>query len=333
MKRIKTIDAVGEELVHDLTRIVKDVHKGREFKRGHIVQEEDIQRLLSMGKTHLYVKDNENDEDLIFEEDAAVRLKDLCINEHMYAGEISEGKIEIFSDIDGLFTVDIERLNKINELKNIMIATRWGGVPVKKNAKLAGMRVIPLFIKKDELDALIPFETGEPLLKVHPLQDKKVGIVITGSEVYHGRIEDKFKDVLESKCNDYSLEIVDVQYSDDDMDMILKKISVVREKGANIILCTGGMSVDPDDLTPGAIKESGAEIITYGSPVLPGAMFLLGYFKDGTTIMGLPGSVMYEKQTVFDLIFPYTIADITLTKRDIAKLGYGGLLMNPSREN
>ena len=326
MKLIKTEDAVGHVLCHDLTRIVKDEFKGAQFKKGHIITEEDIPMLLSMGKEHLYVWEME--EGMVHENDAAKRLYKLCDNENMRPSEtIKEGKIEAFSTIAGYFEVDVDKLDAINSLDEIMIATRHGNTAVKKGDKLAGMRVIPLVVKDEKLKESEKIQNGCPILKVTPYKLKKAGIVTTGSEVFKGIIKDTFTPVIVDKLKKYGIETTEHITVDDGMDNIIAAIKKIREKGVDIILCSGGMSVDPDDNTPGAIKNSGAEIVTYGAPVLPGAMFLLGYFDDGTPIMGLPGCVMFARATVFDLVLPKVAAGIKVTKKDIVKLGNGGLCL------
>lgn len=323
MKQIETVNAVGHVLCHDITRIVKDVVKDTPFRKGHVITEEDIPVLLSLGKEHLYIW--EKKEGMLHENEAAEILFDICKNENMSGTEIKEGKIELIADIDGLFRVDVDRLDAINELDDIMIATRHTNYAVKKGNKLAGTRVIPLIIEEEKLKEAQKIAGDKPLLELLPYKKMKAGIVTTGSEVYHGRIKDTFTPVIINKLKEYGIEVCWHKVVDDKNEMIIDAIQEIKESGAELILCTGGMSVDPDDLTPGAIKKSGANIITYGAPVLPGAMFLLGYFDDGTPIMGLPGCVMYSKATVFDLVLPRVAAGVKVTKKDISRMGHGGL--------
>ena len=322
MKKIKVEEAVGHVLPHDMTRIIKDEFKGVAFKKGHIVREEDIPILLSMGKEHIYVI--EQDENMIHENDAALILGNICKNEYMELTEIQEGKIEIKATIDGFFEVDVERLFEINMLGDIAISTRMGNLPIKKGDVLAGARIIPLFTDKDRLEKAIKIKANDPILKIRKFKDIKVGIVTTGSEVYHNRIVDKFTPVVKDKLKEYNLELIYNELCDDDIDMIKNAILKCKKMGADLVLCLGGMSVDPDDLTPAAIKASGARIVNYGTPVLPGSMFLVSYFDDGVAVMGLPGNVMFSKITVFDILFPYIIAGKTITREQIARLGYGG---------
>lgn len=326
MKTIRTEDAVGSILVHDLTRIIKDHSKGVAFKKGHVVKEEDVPILKSMGKENLYVW--EFKEGMVHEDDAALSLIELCKNDYMSTTEIKEGKAELIADIDGFFQVDVEKLNKINGLEEMMIATRSGNLPVKVGDKLAGMRIIPLVIDEKKLERAAEIGGDTPLLKIIPFKKLKAGIITTGSEVYSGLIKDTFSPVIKEKLSNQGIEVISHILCDDDEEKIKNTILTMKEQGAEIIICTGGMSVDPDDLTPTAIKNSGANIISYGSPVLPGAMFLLAYFDDKTPVLGVPGCAMYHKITIFDIILPYVAAGIEIDGDHLAKLGYGGLCLD-----
>ena len=325
MKLIRTEEAVGHVLCHDMTQIIKDQYKDARFRKGHIVTEEDIPVLLSMGKEHLYVW--EMNENMVHENDAAERLLALCGQENMTRSEVKEGKIELKAACDGLFRVDSRRLVAVNSLEEIMIATRHGNTAVKKGDKLAGMRVIPLVIEEGKLKAAKAAAGEEPLLELLPYVKKTAAIVATGSEVKKGLIQDTFTPVVRDKLAAYGIETIFITYSGDGVDNVAGAILEARNTGADMILCTGGMSVDPDDNTPGGIKQSGARIVTYGAPVLPGAMFLLGDFEDGTPIMGLPGCVMYAGATIFDLALPRIAAGVEMTKADFAVMGEGGLCL------
>ena len=326
MKKIDTTNAVGHILCHDITRIIKDVVKDTAFKKGHIVKEEDIQVLLSLGKEHLYIW--EKKEGILHENEAAEILYDICKNENMKPSEIKEGKIDLIADADGLFRVDVERLDKINELEEIMIATRHTNFPVKKGDKLAGTRVIPLVIEQKKMDKAVEIANNQPLMEILPYKHKKVGIVTTGSEVFSGRIKDAFGPVIRDKLSEYDVEVLGQKIIGDDTENITQAIQEFIDDGADLVVCTGGMSVDPDDRTPSAIKSTGAEIISYGAPVLPGAMFLLAYYKDTLPILGLPGCVMYAKRTIVDLVLPRVLANEKLTQEDLADLGHGGLCLS-----
>ena len=325
MKEILTIHAAGCVLCHDLTRIVPGVMKDAQFKKGHVVTEADIPMLLSMGKEHLFVW--EADENTLHENDAAARLAALCEGPHMARGPVKEGKIELFAGIDGLLTVDVERLDAVNEIDELMIATRHTNTPVKTGDKLCGTRVIPLVIDKSRLEAAERVCGNAPLLSIRPYTVRTAAIIATGSEVKNGLIEDKFTPVVEQKLAAFGVSTVFHAMPGDEADEIVRAIGRARESGAELILCTGGMSVDPDDRTPGAIKQSGADIVTYGAPVLPGAMFLIGYYGDGTPVLGLPGCVMYARASIFDLMLPRVLAGVRVKRSDLTKLGNGGLCL------
>lgn len=324
MKLIKTKDAVGQVLCHDMTQIIPNEYKGARFCKGHIVTEEDVPVLLSMGKENLYIF--ETDENTLHENDAAEILCKLCQGKNISRGEVREGKIELRAEIDGLFTLDREKLNAVNSIEELMIATRKGDTAVKKGDKLAGTRVIPLVIDKAKLRQAEDIAASAPMMNVLPYTLDSAAVITTGSEVYHGRIEDKFTPVLIEKLKAYGIEVVRHSLVDDGIDNVTNAINEAKGT-ADMILCTGGMSVDPDDNTPGAIKASGAEIVTYGAPVLPGAMFLLGYYDDGTPVVGLPGCVMYAKATIFDLVLPRIAAGVRMTKADFIAYGEGGLCL------
>lgn len=325
MKLIRTEDAVGHVLCHDLTQIIKDEYKDARFRKGHIVTEADIPVLLSMGKEHLYVW--EMTPGMVHENDAAERLLALCGGDHMTRSEVKEGKIELRADCDGLFRVRSEQLIAVNSVEDVMIATRKGSTAVRKGDKLAGMRVIPLIIEDEKLRQAEQAAGNAPLLELLPWKLKTAAIVITGSEVKKGRIQDTFTPVVKAKLAAYGIETVEETMSGDGVENVAAAIAEMRGRHPDLIVCTGGMSVDPDDNTPGGIKTSGARIVTYGAPVLPGAMFLLGYFDDGTPIMGLPGCVMYAGATVFDLVLPRVAAGVPVERRDLVAMGEGGLCL------
>ncbi|MGI6737087.1 MAG: molybdopterin-binding protein [Anaerovoracaceae bacterium] len=326
MKEINTVDAVGHVLCHDMTRIIPGVSKDAAFRKGHIVTEEDIPILLSMGKEHLYVW--EKDESMYHEDEAAEILWEICAGPYTSRGEVKEGKVELFADTDGLFEINRVRLDRVNALGEMMIAARNDHVPVKKGDKLAGTRVIPLVIEKEKMERARAEAGPEPLLRVRPFRHCRVGIVVTGSEVFSGRIEDQFGPAIERKMADYDTEVLGREIVGDDPAEIAAHIQGFLRRGADLICCTGGMSVDPDDTTPSAIRASGAEIVTYGAPVLPGAMFLLAYTDQDVPIMGLPGCVMYSRRTIFDLVLPRVMCGDRLSRAELARLGSGGLCLD-----
>ncbi|WP_305767185.1 molybdopterin-binding protein [Candidatus Epulonipiscium viviparus] len=321
MKKIPVAEAVGSILCHDITQIIQDVTKQAIFRKGHVIAAEDVPVLLSLGKENIYVW--EADETMMHENDAAEILYGFCHNEGIAKSEVKEGKIEAIATRDGCLKVDTTRLLNLNLVEEIMIATIHSNRFVKQGEKLAGMRVIPLAIAKDKMESLAKMVGETPLLNLIPFNRKKVGIVTTGSEIFKGRITDKFGPVIREKLAPFGCEILGQTITDDKVADIVSAIKAYIEMGADMVVCTGGMSVDPDDVTPSAIREVGAEVISYGAPVLPGAMFLLSYL-DGKPILGLPGCVMYSKATIFDLVLPRIMIDERLTKLDLAILGHGG---------
>lgn len=325
MKLIRTEDAVGQVLCHDVTQIIRGVTKGARFRKGHIVTEKDIPVLKSLGKDNLYVW--EKDDTVYHENEAAGILCQVCMNEHMAPSEVREGKIELTAECDGLFRIDVERLDEINDIDQVMIASRHTNTPVKKGDKLLGTRVIPLVIAKEKMELVRERAGGAPLCELLPYRLKTAGIVTTGNEVFYGRIQDTFTPVVRRKLEGYGIQTAEYLTVNDEKGRITAAILELKNRGCELIIATGGMSVDPDDQTPGAIKASGARVISYGAPVLPGAMFCLAYFEDGTPVMGLPGCVMYADTTIFDLMLPRVAAKIPVTRRDITRLGNGGLCL------
>ena len=329
MKEIRTVDAVGQILCHDITQIIKDQKKGVLFKKGHVVREEDIPALLSVGKEHLFVW--EKKEGMLHENEAAEILYKISAGEHMHGSDIKEGKIELIADCDGLLKIRRDALQAVNSLGEMMIASRHGDFPVRRGEKIAGTRIIPLVIEKEKMDRAEEAAGESPIFSILPFRNKKVGIVTTGSEVQKGLIKDTFTPVLREKLDEYACSVLGQTTPGDDRKQITEDILKFIREGADLVICSGGMSVDPDDRTPGAIKDTGAEIVTYGAPVLPGAMLLLAYYKteDRTVpILGLPGCVMYAKRTVFDLILPRVMADDRICAKEISAYGEGGLCLN-----
>ncbi len=322
---IKTEDAVGKILAHDITRIVKGEFKGSVFKKGHIIREEDVDTLLNVGKSNIYVLELSDQE--VHEDEAGVRLGEAIKGNGTYAVAPKESRVNIFAEYDGLLKVNKEAVNRINELPYVIVSTLPDNMRVKKGDMLAGTKVIPLVVDAADIEAAekAASEAGW-VLEVKPFQKKKVGCVITGSEVFYNRIPDAFAPVITEKVESYGSEILEITYAPDDLETISQKIIDLKNKGAELIFTTGGMSVDPDDLTPTAIKHAGAEIVKYGAAALPGAMFMMAYLDD-IPIMGVPACGMFFRTTVVDLLLPRVLAGEKIEKKDITSLGVGGLCM------
>lgn len=326
MKQIRIEDAVGCILSHDVTKIVPGEFKGRLFKKGHIIKEEDIEKLLDIGKEHIYVWEPKENE--LHENDAAIRIKDLVLGEGCtISEEIKEGKIDFFADRQGVLKINKDLLLKLNMVGEIIVSTMHNNTPVKKGEKIGATRVIPLIINEEkiiEAENLIK----EKIIRVEEIKPKKAVLITTGNEVYKGRIKDAFLPVMEEKLGYYGSEIIRQVILPDDKEMISENIiKAIEEDKVDVVICTGGMSVDPDDVTPSAIKDCNGEIVTYGAPVLPGAMFLLAYYKN-TPILGVPSCAMYAKRTILDLVLPRVLADEKLTFEDIASYGNGGMCLS-----
>ena len=326
MRKIKVEEAVGMVLCHDITRVAPGESKGPAFQKGHIVKQEDIPELLKLGKDHLYIWECGND--LLHENDAALRMAKASIGQGIEYSQPSEGKVSLIAARPGLLKVNAKKLCAVNMIDEVSFATRHTNQVVEKGDIVAGTRVIPLTVKKEKIEAVEELcLDGGPLLEVKKMRQLKVGLITTGNEVYYGRIKDKFSPVVKKKMARYGCEVLWHELMYDDAEQIKEKIVDFINQGAQMVITTGGMSVDPDDVTPTGVKSTGAELVTYGSPVLPGAMFLLAYLGE-VPIMGLPACVMYFKATVFDLVLPRVLAGEKITRKDIAMMGHGGLCMN-----
>ncbi|HET7559818.1 MAG TPA: molybdopterin-binding protein [Limnochordia bacterium] len=323
MKEIRTVDACGAILCHDITRIIPGELEERAFRKGHVVTAADIPELLKLGKDHLFVWESERGR--IHENEAAQRIAAAVAGPGIEHDEPNQGKVELTAAHDGLFTVDTTRLRAINAIEQVTVITGRTRKGVHKGGLLAGTRVIPLVIDEAKIEAVEQIAGGDPLLSVRPYRPHKVGMVTTGNEVFYGRIQDGFGPVLKEKFAAYGSELHAVRTAPDDQELIVQALREVREAGCDFIVATGGMSVDPDDRTPGAIARAGAEIISYGVPVLPGNMLLIAEW-DGIPLLGLPGCVMFKHTTSLDWVLPILLAGERITRDDVIDLAHGGLM-------
>jgi molybdenum cofactor synthesis domain-containing protein len=325
MKQVPVEEAVGMLLAHDMTEIIPGESKCAAFKKGHRIQKEDVPRLLKMGKEHIGIIEYKPTD--VHENDAAIRMAKAVSGCGISLSDPSEGKVSLTAAYRGLLKVDYHALLDLNRIQDMMIATVHTDHIVEAGALIGGTRIIPLITDVKNVEAFEAVcEENRPIVQVLPLKKFKVGIVTTGSEVYHGRIEDKFGPVIRAKFQELGSEVIGQIFANDREDMIADAVNKLIEQGADFITCTGGMSVDPDDVTPLGIRNTGAEIISYGAPTLPGAMFMLAY-KGDIPIVGLPGCVMYSKRTIFDLTVPRLAAGERLTRDDILRLGHGGVCL------
>ncbi|MGO9376880.1 MAG: molybdopterin-binding protein [Syntrophobacteraceae bacterium] len=324
MKMVPVQSAIGMVLCHDVTQIIPGRMKGPAFRKGHILTEEDVPRLLSMGKEHVYAWDIQKDSGLLHEDEATVLIARAAAGRNIEVSEPNEGKVELRATVEGLLKIDLEALFEINA-EEVVFASLHTNQRVAKGKVLAGIRVIPLVIEEAKVKrAEHVCSRHQPLIEVLPFRSFNVGIITTGSEVYHGRIKDEFGPVVREKLSELGCRTLGQSFVSDDQQRIVGKIGSFLSQGAEMIIVTGGMSVDPDDVTPAAIRNSGARVVTYGAPVLPGAMFMLAYLGN-VPLLGLPGCVMYHKTSVFDVILPRLLAGEEITRRDIVGLAHGGL--------
>ncbi|MFS0723859.1 molybdopterin-binding protein [Paenibacillus sp. 1P07SE] len=323
-------EAVGLRLAHDLTQIIPGQFKGRLFTKGHLITEEDIPRLLDIGKEHIYIM--ELGETELHEDEAAQRLAaGLCVEADLEATDPHEGKVTIKAGRAGLLEIDGELVHEINRLGEIALATVAHRTVVQPGQKIAATRVIPLFVDRDKIaraeQLLAGYRDarGEAPLRIRPFRRMRVGLLTTGGEVFSGRIQDRFGPAVRDKVAAFGSEVIEQRFAPDDRHTIVKEILYLLDADYDMILVTGGMSVDPDDRTPAAIREAGAEIVSYGTPMLPGSMLLMGYLR-GVPILGLPGCVMHDPYTSFDVLLPRILAGDVITREDIVTMGFGGML-------
>ena len=321
MKKIRVEDAVGLAICHDITAM-RDGFKGAAFKRGHVITEEDIPKLLDIGKKTVFVWEENAGE--IHEEDCALRMAAMCPVEGAHYTGPSEGKMLLFADRRGMFRVDTELLYAINSIGDITISTIRDHYPVEEGARLASMRIVPLVTQEEQILKAEEMFKGRKLLEIRPYQNRKLGVIITGSEIYSGRIKDKFEPVVRAKMQKYPCEILGVTICDDDLDMIVGAAKRFLEQGADFLVFSGGMSVDPDDLTPTAIRMLGADIVSYGLPAQPGNMTLIAYLGD-VPVLGVPGAAVSLPTTMFDVVLPQIFTGDKFTKAELLHLGDGGL--------
>lgn len=348
--------AIGTILAHDITEIRQGEFKGRAFRKGHVIRKEDVCHLQRLGKEHLFVLDIKADE--MHEDEAAYALAAALMGEGVkIQGEPREGKINIIAERSGLLKIDRELLHQFNMTGDIMCATLHDNTVVKEGQIVAGTRAIPLVIKKEVVATAVniasPLPGKQGIIQVKEIRKPKAGVVITGNEVYYGRIQDAFGPVIKKKIEEYGGEVSGIYFAPDDESYIEARLRELIDAGCDLLITTGGMSVDPDDVTRFAIRNIGAADITYGSAVLPGAMVLIAYL-DGSNklsvisdqieeninqlrisndvshipVLGIPACGMYHKTTVFDLLLPRLLAGERFGRKELAELGHGGLCMN-----
>jgi hypothetical protein len=324
MRKVKAKEAIGMALGHDLTRIVPGTFKGAIFKRGHIIQEEDIPALLDTGNEYIYVLELREGE--LHEDEAGTRLAEAIAGPGIECSPPEEGKVSMRARWKGLLRIDVTLLEMINSMNDIIVATLHDHTPCKEGTIVAATRVIPLTISEKIIEEVEGKCKDKTVVNVFPYQLKKVGVVVTGDEVFHGRIKNSFDEMVGVKIRGFGATIVGTFVVPDDPGHIARSLLALKDKGAEILLTTGGLSVDPGDVTKKGVEETGAEVISYGSPILPGAMFLYAIL-DGIPLLGLPACVFYHPTTIFDLIFPRVVVGEHITRKDLVSMGHGGLCL------
>ena len=326
MKKIRIEDAVGQVLCHDMTGI-SGTQKGVVFKRGHVIKSEDIQRFLDIGKNHIFIWEPDADE--VHEDDAALAAAEaVCGSGISYDKTPSEGKILMYAERPGLFRVNREALRGINSVGDYTIACLPDLTDVADGSKLGGIRIVPLVTKRANAASVVEIaNAGQPVFTVMPYKNLKCGVVVTGTEIYHGRIADRFEPIMRSKLSRFGAEFLGAVKCPDDLDMILGAIADFESQGAELMLLTGGMSVDPDDITPSAIRACGARVVTQGVPMQPGNMLTIAYLG-GAAVIGVPGASMHSPVTSLDVFLPRIFAGIEITPDDIPGKGEGGFCLN-----
>lgn len=316
---VKTEDAVGKVLLHDITCVIPGKFKGTAFKKGHVIRVEDIKILKQIGKENIFVFDIPEDE---YHEDNAGELFKKFAGKNIYTKGPAEGKITFISEVTGLVKIDKNTVSKINSIDNIVFTTVHSHISVTKDESLAGIRIIPLSLKKNIVNKAISYSENPPI-SVSPFIEKKVGLIVTGNEVASGKTKDAFQPVISMKVKEYNSKIFKYIILKDDIELITNKILEMKDIGCNFIILTGGMSVDPDDTTKLAIRKAGVEVVNYGVPVLPGNMFMVGYL-DKIPVFRVPAAAIFFKNTVLDLFLPYVFSNTKISKNDLINKGYGG---------
>jgi len=321
-KKIPVEEAVGKKVAHDMTQIIPGEFKGARFKKGYVIKQEDLPVLRDMGKENIYIIDLKKG--FVHEDEAADRIASIATAKGIIFGKPAEGKIQLEANYKGFIKIKKELLFEANKIDDILITTIHSDVPVEKGDILAGIRVNPLVIEENKIKELKKLLAGKKIFSLIPFNNPRVGVVVTGNEVYSGRIKDKFIPVLKKKCERWGGELLRVIFTPDDKEKIRSALLELKKEGAEVLITGGGMSVDPDDVTPAGIKDTGAEVISYGVPVLPGNKLMIAYLDD-IPILGLPACVIFYEITVFDLIYPRILAGEKINKEEIVKLSLGGL--------
>ena len=326
MKLINTTNAAGHILCQDMTEIIPGKYKGTRFRRGQVIKPEDIPVLLNMGKEQLYVWEKEPG--MLHEEEGVEKLCLLCRGENVRAAEVREAKIELFAEKAGLLKLDTEKIIALNKIEGVAVITAGKDKAVREGEKIAALKIIPFLIEEEKLKNAGEICGGVKPINVIPYKRRKAALIITGGEIFRKRIPDTGSEIIKKKLEALGAECAETKILPDDAEEISAAILASIKGGAELVICTGGMSVDPDDKTAQAIKNTGARIVSHGVPFLPGVMLLLSYYeKDNVSapVIGAPACVFYEKTTALDILLPRLLADDPVSREELASLGIGGL--------
>lgn len=312
-----------------MTKIVPGQSKGPAFAAGQQIQAGDLCRLQQMGRTSVYVQEDSSDlQGFVHENEAALAFaRQMAGTGISYATPPKEGKVNFQADRDGLLCLDVDRLEQFNLVPNVMCATRQNHIFVEQGKIVAGCRALPLYLSRQDLNKALAVLGDDALLEVRELRQVKLGILVTGTEVFQGLIQDKFAPIIQSKGEHFGCEIVSSDVVPDDTEAIARSVQNMLDSGAELIITTAGLSVDPDDVTRTGLMDAGLSEVLYGAPILPGAMTLLGRIGK-TRVLGVPACALFYKTTSLDLFLPMLLADVDITRRDLARMSEGGLCQN-----
>lgn len=328
LRSVPTEEAVGHKILHDMTRIIPGVSKGPAVKAGEVISAGDVCRLHEMGRSVVYVDENEVSEDWVHENDAVLAFAERMAGQGVtYSSTPEEGKINFKAQTDGLLCMDTAKLFDFNMVPDVMCAARQNHIFVEKDKPFAGCRAIPLYISRANLSQALAVLGSEPLFAVHPVRQAKIGVLVTGSEVFQGLIQDKFQPIIKEKVAQFGCDVVASDIVPDDRAVIAESVRSMIDAGSEVIITTAGLSVDPEDVTRHGLLDAGMHDILYGAPILPGAMTLLGRIGS-TRVIGVPACALFFKTTSLDLFLPILLADVDLTRRDVARMAEGGFCLN-----
>jgi len=326
VRKIRIEDAVGMVLGHDVTQIIPGKYKGPRFKRAHKIKKEDIPEFLKIGKEHIYVMVIKPG--IIHEDDAALRLGRAFAGRNIDISGPSEGKVTFHSTMNGVLKINVPLLHRINLSRNVILSTIHRYTPCSPRMAVGATRIISLMAPEKQIKSVENWCQKEgPVIEILPYQKMNIGVVVTGSEFFKERTKDRFDDRVGKKINKFGSRLVKKFVVPDEIDQISKALLDLQEDSVDLILVTGGLSVDPDDVTRAGIKKAGTRIIFYGTPILPGAMFLYGMLGE-KPVFGLPACVFHHNATLFDIIFPRILSGEVLNKKEISLLGHGGFCQN-----